>query len=302
MRDAVYSVTLLFLMMAATAGRAGAQVQGFQATYAALNESAGACTATADNRIDGYEPSAPGTYPVFAYISGTMVDHWRSDMDELVERAALRGFVAASIEWPNQNIMTCPKMTARASCMFDQTNPSSALEVLCSRPKADCNKGVVVHGVSQGAGLAILASNYAPDVRAAWAMAIGVRINGIPLDCLRPANRALPKNRLRATTGERDNFFGNFPSFVRSQQKDLTGYNCGNWNECWDAQTGAGYDVVQGVELEDGYADHCFMRDGGCSDPPAGTPPSVFMDEGFWTGQLSHSLNPGLAWLQSFTD
>jgi hypothetical protein len=301
MRLAAWSFALT-LGMVTGAGRASAQVQSFQMSYAALSEATGTCTAAVDNRIDGYEPADPGTYPVFAYVSGTLVDHWRPDMDELVERAAAAGFVAASIEWPNQNIMTCPKMTARAGCMFDETSASSALEVLCSRPKADCGKGIVVHGVSQGAGLAVLAANYSSDVRAAWAMAIGVRINGIALDCLKPANRALPVNRLRATTGERDNFFGNIATVVRSQQKDLTGYNCGTADECWDGQTGAGYDVVQGPELEDGYADHCFMRDNGCTEPPPNTPPSVYMDAGFWAGDLSHSLDNGITWLLSFTD
>ncbi len=81
--------------------------------------------------------------------------------------AALRGFVAASVGYTNGAFdgLGCESAPAKARCAFDRNWPDSAINKLCSRPKADCNKGIVVMGHSLGGGIAILASEYNDQVR-----------------------------------------------------------------------------------------------------------------------------------------
>ncbi|HMG22346.1 MAG TPA: hypothetical protein VK607_13535, partial [Kofleriaceae bacterium] len=170
------------------------------------------------------------------------------------------------------------------------------ISTLCARPKADCSKGVVVGGFSQGAVISTLANNFDARVQAAWGMGDGVRYSIFNLSsCMGNGNRTLPSSRLRVVDGEKDQFIGPNAGNVRNQMLTLTGLSCGTATSCLQAN-GSGWLIVTNGQVGDGSADHCYMRrTGDCG----GSQNSL--DAGWQTGTAPWELNANLAWLQSFT-
>jgi dienelactone hydrolase len=222
----------------------------------------GTCSPLQRQDIAGYEPEEAGAYPVFVYLTGTLMTFNGPDARNLTEDMARRGFVAATVEYTNGLYPPeCGLMTTRAKCVFNASSPSSAIARICAHPKAACaTKGIVVAGFSQGANMASLARNYDPRARAAFLMGHGANgLGGLPLGtCLFDSSNAFTSSQMRAVNGEYDFFFGNTPHGVRSRLELASGVSCpGAW-DCLQAD-GSGWYMVKGSELGDGHADHCYF-------------------------------------------
>lgn len=246
--------------------------------------------------ISGQEPSAAGTYPVFVYMVGTWEDHENASAMSAVSSMADRGYVAASVDYYNSSFGDCATMTRRSKYIFDAGSSKSAISKLCSRSKADCSKGIVVGGFSQGSMLAVLGKNYDSRVEAAFGMGAGVQYDSYDLRaCVADGNRVLAGDRLRAINGEVDSFMGGNPDAVRAQLEELTGLvGSSGLYSLFRANDSGWYMVNQG-EVSDGEAEHCYMRDGGCGFN------QNTLDANWQSGGSSWSLEPNLEWLTRFT-
>jgi len=266
----------------------------FTATYTGQGNGSTTCGSTFN--ISGQEPTTTGTFPVFIYTIGTGETFTNASATAAVAAMASRGFVAATVQYNSGSFSGCSTIAGKARCIFNGSSATSALARLCARPKADCSKGVVAGGFSQGAVIATLANNFDNRVQAAWGMGDGVRYSIFNLtSCMGNGNRTLPSSRLRVVDGEKDQFIGPNAGNVRNQMLTLTGLSCGTATSCLQAN-GSGWLIVTNGQVGDGSADHCYMRrTGDCG----GSQNSL--DAGWQTGTAPWELNANLAWLQSFT-
>lgn len=247
--------------------------------------------------MNGREPSTAGSYPVFVYMVGTSENYNNASAIDAIEGMASRGYVTATVQYANSFFGGCSTLSSRAKYIFDAKSNSSAISKLCSRAKADCSKGVVVGGFSQGSILAILAKNYDRRVEAAYGLGAGVQYSFYNLrSCVADGNRSLPSSRLRAVNGEADGFMGGSASSVRGQLEELTGQSCGsNAYQCAASNDSGWYMVTHG-EVQDGDAEHCYMRVGGCGSTNQNT-----LDQNWQVGTTGGALNYNLDWLTGFT-
>ena len=290
MRGKAVSRLLLGLCVSlAWSGAAGAQtLSSFTATYRGGSSTCG----TAYN-IQGKEPSSTGTHPVFIYTVGTTESYTHASALAAVDEMAGRGFVAATVQYPNSTFGTCSTLTGRAKCLFDGATATSAVATLCARPRADCSKGVVVAGFSQGSIMAILARNYDTRVRAAYGLGAGVQYSTYDLRaCVANGNRTLTSDRLRVVNGEADGFMGGSESSVRGQLQQLTGLTCTSTSTSCFRSNNSGWYIVKHAEASDGNADHCYMRQGGCTGGS--------LDQKWLNGTYGWSVDPNLQWLAQF--
>jgi hypothetical protein len=266
----------------------------FTATYTGQGNGASTCNSTFN--ISGQEPATAGTFPVFVYMIGTSETFTNASASAAVAGMASRGFVAATVAYNSGSFSNCNTISGKARCIFSPGSSTSAISRLCGRAKADCSKGVVVAGFSQGAVMATLAKNTEPRVEAAWGIGDGVRYSIFNLtSCMANGNRALPSNRLRAVDGEKDQFIGPNAANVRSQFLTLTGLSCGTSFNCLQSN-GSGWYIVQNAQVGDGSADHCHMRrTGDC------TGSQNSLDAGWQNGADPWELNANLDWLATFT-
>jgi hypothetical protein len=212
-----------------------------------------------------------------------------------VSRMAGRGFVAASIQYDSGEFGTCSQISGKAKCIFNPASAVSAVNKLCSRAKADCSKGIVVGGFSQGAVMATLAKNFDARVQAAWGMGDGVVYSTFNLNsCMANGNRTLASDHLRAVDGQADQFLGPLESQVRSQLQTLTGFNCGTSATSCLQSNGSGWIIVLNGQVQSGNADHCYMRSNGCLSS------QTTNDPGWLNGSDPWELNANLAWLTTF--
>jgi hypothetical protein len=266
----------------------------FTATY--TGQGSGTTCNTSFN-ITGQEPTTAGKFPVFIYTIGTSETSTNASATAAVAQMSARGFVAATVAYSSGTFSGCSTIAGKARCIFSGATATSALAVLCSRAKADCSKGVVVGGFSQGAVIATLAKNFDSRVQAAWGMGDGVQYSIFNLtSCMGNGNRTLASDHLRVVDGEKDQFIGPNANNVRSQFLTLTGLSCGNTATSCLQANGSGWIIVQNGQVGDGSADHCYMRrTGDCG----GSQNSL--DAGWQTGTANWELGANLAWLQTFT-
>jgi hypothetical protein len=267
----------------------------FTATYSGQGNGSTSCSSTFN--ISGQEPSIDGKFPVFVYTIGTGETFTNASATAAVASMASRGFVAATVAYNSGSFSGCSTISGKARCIFNAGSSSSAISRLCSRPKADCSKGVVVGGFSQGAVIATLAKNFDSRVQAAWGMGDGVRYSFFNLtSCVGDGNRALPSDHLRAVDGEKDQFIGPNADNVRSQFLTLTGLSCGSTATTCLRANDSGWVIVLNGQVTDGSADHCYMRrSGDCG----GSQNSL--DVGWQTGADAWQMNANLDWLATFT-
>lgn len=260
--------------------------------------SLGSCSSSNRRTIAGYEPTEAGTFPVFIYLTGTSMPFNGPDAQPFIEDMAARGFVAATVDYDKSNYPTCSTMTKRASCIYNGSSTNSAISKLCARPKANCSRGVVVSGFSQGANLSALAKNYDSRVRAAYLIGHGNRASGIidVSSCADDSRTTLLPSEMRSINGENDEFFGSNANGVRTQLQRVVGVSCpGSWN-CLQGD-GSGWQMVRPSELSDGTANHCYYFQNGnraCTSNNG-------YDPTWRTGTASWSLGPSLDWLMSRT-
>lgn len=275
----------------------------FTASYTGQGNNATTCNTSF--AITGQEPTTTGTFPVFLYMVGTTESATNASATAAVAGMASRGFVAATIAYNSGSFASCTGIQGKARCIFNPSSATSAVAVLCGRAKADCSKGIVAAGFSQGAVIATQARNFEPRVQAAWGIGDGVQYtSSFDLrSCQANGNHALPSNRLRAAVGERDQFVGNgafgigagSAGAVRTQLQTLTGVSCGSTAFSCLQSDGSGWYIVRNAQVQDGRADHCHMRaTGDCN----GSQNSL--DAGWLNGADPWELNANLDWLNGF--
>jgi len=289
-RHAIIGSALSALLLT---GSAWAQTTSFTATYQGTNST----TCNTSYSIDGEEPTAAGTYPVFLYMVGTTETFNNASATAAVQGMANRGYVAGTIQYNSGSFGNCSQIGAKAACIFKPSSATSAVEVLCSRAKADCTKGIVVAGFSQGAVIATLAKNTDSRVQAAYGLGDGVKYSFFDLSsCMANGKRTLPSDRLRAVNGVKDQFTGNTESAQQTNMQSLTGFTCASGATSCLQSNGSGWIIVQDNQVQDGTADHCYMRaSGGCN----GSQNSL--DSGWQNGTANWELNANLDWLKGFT-
>lgn len=275
---------------------------GFTASYTGQGSNSSACNTSF--AITGQEPTTTGTNPVFLYFIGTTESATNASATAAVAQMAAKGFVAATIAYDSGSFGSCTAIKGKASCAFNPNSNTSAVKVLCSRAKADCSKGIVVGGFSQGSVIATQSKNFDPRVQAAWGTGDGVKYATFDLNsCQANGNRALASDHLLAIAGQQDQFVGGGSGFtagtitnVRSQLQTLTGFNCGTSATSCLQSNGSGWIIVQNNQVADGSADHCFMRTSGnlCSASQNS------LDSGWKTGTANWELNASLDFLNRF--
>ena len=119
--------------------------------------------------IKGTEP-ASGKHPVFIYTVGTTEDWDNGQAMAAVAEMAAKGFVAAAVQYDSALFGTCSQILSKAKYIYNSASSSSAVSKLCARATADCSKGIVAAGFSQGSVIAINSKNYDARVRAAYGM------------------------------------------------------------------------------------------------------------------------------------
>jgi dienelactone hydrolase len=246
-------VAVVVLCLVARVGVVHAQVATvqFQSTYRAYNVwtewTPNKCTKT--EPIYGYEPDAPGTYPVVFYVHSVLADWFGNEEGKRVaELAAGQGFVAAAVTYDSWLALNARRVDGNASCIFSPGAASNPVAQVCARPEADCSRGLLVMGFSLGGAIAGRAKNFNPQVQGAWLTGTGT--DASPEAVAPPAGtRALPNDRLRITVGQRD-------VLGLAGLNEVTGQSCSS-SPCLSAD-GSGYYVVQDSEVADGAADHCY--------------------------------------------
>lgn len=277
------------------AGLAHAQTTTFAATYNGSDTSGGSCGSTFN--ISGVEPSAAGTYPVFIYVAGTAEVYNNAAAMAAVNSMANKGYVAATIDYANSQFGTCSVLSGKTSCMFNPNSATSAVSQICSRAKADCSKGIVVAGFSQGSIVSLLAKNYDARVQAVYGTGMSTVYSVYDISsCVANGNRTLQSDRLRAVDGEGDNFAGGSQSAAQNQLQKLTGLTCASNSYSCMNRNNSGWIIVKNKQVQDGSADHCYMRAyGGCSGDQSST-------DGNWkSGTANWDLEPNLQWLTGYT-
>jgi hypothetical protein len=268
----------------------------FTATYSGQGNGSTSCSSTFN--ISGQEPSIDGKFPVFVYTIGTSETFTNASATAAVASMASRGFVAATVAYNSGSFSGCSTISGKARCIFTGSSSTSALATLCARAKADCSKGVVVGGFSQGAVIATLAKNFDARVQAAYGMGDGVKYSFFNLSsCMANGSRTLASDHLRVVDGEQDQFIGPNAANVRTQMKTLTGLDCGTSAFSCLNGNGSGWIIVQNGQVADGSADHCYMRASGnnCSGN------QNQLDTGWATGTQAFQLNANLDFLATFT-
>jgi hypothetical protein len=249
--------------------------------------------------INGYEPSAAGTYPAFIYITGTKLSPWSADDQLITQEMAARGFVAVAVDYTTRMNYpaNCTGLTTAVAQVFDASNPASAVNVVASRAKVDLSKGLVVMGFSQGANVASLAKNFSPSI--AGAVLIGNGYTSWGASCYGDGYTAITGSQTRSLMGATDSAYvfnggpgGNIEQ-NRIVMETTSGMSCGlSATSCTDAG-GGGWYLVQAFETASGKDGHCFHYG---NSPCGGTP----MDAQFVSGSHYWSLGPSLDWLAAF--
>ncbi|HEX3142162.1 MAG TPA: hypothetical protein VHQ87_19040 [Rhizobacter sp.] len=273
--------TATFLTSTAFAGN-------FTATY-----SAGLTT----YNIQGTEPSDGAKHPVFIYTVGTTETWNNAQATAAVAEMAAKGFVAAAVQYDSSLFGTCSQILSKASYIYKGSTTSSAVAKLCARTTADCSKGILAAGFSQGSVIAINAKNYDSRVRAAYGMgAHNLYTAAYSLgSCMNNGGHTLAATNIRIVNGETDTFPGGTPSTVRSSSQSVTGKSCGSTAYSCLNTNGSGWIMVKGSQVGDGSADHCYQRAAGDCVGSENT-----LDNGWRNGADAWELKANLSWLAGF--
>ena len=282
----------LALALTAVSALASAQTS-FSATY--KGGSTSSCGTTYN--ITGAEPTASGKYPVYIHIGGTGENYNSAWAMAAVNAMAAKGFVAATVAYDNGSFGTCSTISTRAKCIFNGANSNSAIAKICARAKADCSKGVVTGGLSQGSIISVLSRNFDSRIRASMGQGTGSTYTvAYNLEsCMANGKHTQPGDRLRIINGERDMFVGGTEAIARSQATLVTGRSCTGATECFGSN-GSGWAIVKDYQVLDLYADHCFMGLGTYGAQCTGLP----VDSNYQYGSGAWALPATTNWLKSF--
>ena len=281
------------LSAALLSGAAAAQTTSFTMSYKGQGANATTCNTT--DSINGQEPTAAGTYPVFVYTVGTTETFTNTAATTAVQDMANKGFVAATIQYDTSAFGNCTQIGGKAQCIYNPNSTSSAVSALCGRAKADCSKGIVVSGASQGAVIATLAKNFDSRVQAVFGIADGVKYSVFNLSsCMANGNRTLQSDRLRAVNGLNDQFTGSGQSAQQTNMQSLTGFTCPTGSATCLQSNGSGWIIVQPGQTQSGQADHCYPRQTNCNTN------QNTLQQRWLTGTDNWELPANLQWLAGF--
>lgn len=249
--------------------------------------------------IEGKEPSASGKYPVYVHMSGTGEAYNSAWARAAVDAAVARGFVAATVEYNNSSFGSCTTINGRAKGIFDAASTSSAVAKLCSRAKADCSKGVVTGGLSQGSIISVLSRNHDSRVRASMGQGTGTTYTAAYNleSCMANGKHAQPGDRIRIINGERDMFVGGTEYIARSQAELVTGLRCAGQQSCF-RNNGSGWYIVKDLQVADLNADHCFM--GNLGVPGVQCSGILGVDPYYQYGNNQWGIRTTMDWLKTF--
>lgn len=252
-------------------------------------------------QIAGAEPTASGKYPVYVHIGGTGEPYNGAWAMAAVNKMASKGFVAASIQYDNASFGTCSQIGTRAKCIFDPAKASSAIQKLCARSKADCSRGIVTGGLSQGSIISVLSKNYDSRIRASMGQGAGSTYTAAYnlSSCMADGRHAQPGDRIRIINGEADLFVGGTTAIARASSEQVTGLKCSTLSTSCFRANGSGWYVVRNSEVADLQADHCFMGYGGVVGVQCS---GLLVDPYYQNGSGAWALNATANWLASFVD
>jgi hypothetical protein len=263
----------------------------FTDTYNGASASGGSCGTSYS--ISGVEPADTAKHPVFVYTVGTNETYNDAAAMAAVNSMAAKGFVAATVGYGTSLFGDCTAIKSKTACIYDANNSASAK--LCSRASADCTKGIVTAGFSQGSVIASQAKNYDARVQAAFGMGAHNLYSTYNLStCMNNGNHTLTSDRLRIGSGDVDIFPGGTQPTVQQSETAVTGKTCANNSFSCLNSNGSGWLIVKDSQVQDLSADHCFMRYGGCSLNENN------LDTGWSSGTLDWQLGANLNWLSGF--
>jgi dienelactone hydrolase len=272
------------------------QTTSFSDSYKGAKSSGSSTCGTAYS-ISGVEPSAAGQYPVFIYTVGTFESHDNASAMAAINSMAAKGYIAAAVGYGSSQFGDCTAIKNKTSCIYNPNNNASAISKLCSRPNADCSKGVVVAGFSQGGIVAINAKNYDARVQAAYSTGASTKYDRYDMSsCMADGNRTLQSDRLRAVNGEKDNYGGGTHASNQAELEKITGKTCAAGSAACMNSNDSGWIIVKNSQVQDGSADHCYMR---ASGDCFGSQNSL--DSGWKSGTANWQLEQNLNWLKGFT-
>jgi hypothetical protein len=265
----------------------------FTDSYNGASASGGSCGTSYS--ISGVEPADTAKHPVFVYTVGTTETYNDAAAMAAVHSMAAKGFVAATVGYGTSSFGDCSVIKSKTSCIYDPNNSASAIAKLCSRASADCSKGIVTGGFSQGSVIAIQAKNYDARVQAAFGMGAHNLYSTYNLSaCMNNGNHTLTSDRLRISAGDVDIFPGGTQATVQKSETAVTGKTCADKSFSCLNSNGSGWIIVKDSQVQDLSADHCFMRYGGCSLNENN------LDTGWSSGTLDWQLGANLNWLSGY--
>lgn len=257
-------------------------------------------------------PTGSAKYPLMIITPGTGQAHDAFELQQLANAAASLGFVAASVAYANSfdHAFGCGgPYEAKARCIYSADLSTRAMRKLCAHKNADCNKGVVTTGVSQGSAMAILAANFDGRVRATVARSAGSKVFEAAGACLASWNTAISKDRLRVINGEMDTLF--VDTWMQAPANPwvmnaVTGRSCALLAyDCLSNPNGSGWRRVGTWEVADGYPGHCYFLNTGMTDigDCLTSPANPQYDPGYLSDSgVSWSRAENLRWLKGFTN
>jgi hypothetical protein len=215
------------------------------------------------------EPDGAGPFPVFLYTVGTGEPYNSAEATAIITLAANMGFVAASLDYQSG---TLPKWCGadtgwyKARCAYSTShNSHSALGAVCARVKtANCSRGIVVGGFSQGAAMAAMARNFDTRIRGAWTMGFANRHwDGTLQSCFNFGAGAFGTNQARLLANNRFRIVrGALEGINHTWMNEPTGRSCAaGTTNCLTGANGSGWYLAALSELNATLnpAKHCFM-------------------------------------------
>lgn len=209
--------------------------------------------------------SGNGPYPLFVWFPGTQECNRGSGPLQLLSAMAERGYVSASIEYPQSHAYCNYAFDEKAKALTN--GAESPFGMLCALSQVDCSLGIATAGYSQGGHLAVLTAKYEPRIKAAFALAstlvgdhLCAKASWAGSASLAAATNSdlsdmshLPKNKRRSIivdldTDNADNDGTVSAAAALRRQKTFTGADCGNDFACLQSD-GSGYFIMNHTEL-----------------------------------------------------
>jgi hypothetical protein len=214
----------------------------------------------------GYKPRSPTgseQYPVFIWMVGFSDPFFTPIVQQHTWQMALRGFVAASVNYDNNlplyRVLVCPLdlcEIGKQNANYVFAGNGSALGQICALPEADCNLGVAVGGHSLGGFTAAASKLFSPFITAQLFYAVAPGGNcimdnhGASGDCMDQGNLGdIPPSKKRYLIGYDDlTATDQIKADTAQSMARLSGYNCGAEHDCLQVD-GSGYYIVESQEF-----------------------------------------------------